>query len=268
MSDYFAPTAAIRRINAEPAIALGAGRALLCQVAHPAVARGVADHSTFRVDPFARLQATAEAMYAVVFGSAELAHAVGARVRRVHEYITGPGYRADDVENLLWVHATLCDSAVDAYTRFVGTIESDALEEYYDDMKRVGELFGIPRAALPEAWSDFRAYFDHVTETIEVTDVARAVARDVVHPPLPFAVGIALAPLAGVHRFLAVGTTPMRLREELGFTWGRPEQYTLDAVARLVRAGAVVTPRTLRVLPGAAAGRALLRQAAMNSSAT
>ena len=28
--------------------------------------------------------------------------ATGARVRRVHEFVTGPAYRANDVENLLW----------------------------------------------------------------------------------------------------------------------------------------------------------------------
>ena len=43
-------------LNREAMLLLGAGpRALLLQIAHPAVAAGVNDHSDFRADPWRRL---------------------------------------------------------------------------------------------------------------------------------------------------------------------------------------------------------------------
>jgi uncharacterized protein (DUF2236 family) len=42
------------------------GRALLMQVAHPKVAAGVAQHSDFQKDPFARLHRTMAAMWSIV----------------------------------------------------------------------------------------------------------------------------------------------------------------------------------------------------------
>ena len=67
--EYVAPTrlplgpgTLTRRINLEPVILLGGGRALLLQVAHPLVAAGVADHSDYRSDPWGRLVRTLETM--------------------------------------------------------------------------------------------------------------------------------------------------------------------------------------------------------------
>ena len=79
--DRFAPDSVIRRVNAEPAVGFGAGRALLLQLAHPAVAQGVQDHSEFKKNPFKRLQGTLEAVAGVVFGSRELGDGIGRRVR-------------------------------------------------------------------------------------------------------------------------------------------------------------------------------------------
>ena len=52
---FYGPDSMMWRINRE-AVLLGAGPcALLLQIAHPSVARGVAEHSTFESDPFSRL---------------------------------------------------------------------------------------------------------------------------------------------------------------------------------------------------------------------
>ena len=49
---------------------LGAGpRALLLQIAHPAVAAGVNDHSDFRADPWRRLAGTLRSYLTIVYGS-------------------------------------------------------------------------------------------------------------------------------------------------------------------------------------------------------
>ena len=44
----------LRRVSAEPVLLFGGGRALLLEIAHPLVAAGVAEHSSYRSDPFGR----------------------------------------------------------------------------------------------------------------------------------------------------------------------------------------------------------------------
>ena len=92
---------------------LGAGpRALLLQIAHPAVAAGVNDHSDFRADPWRRLAGTLRSYLTIVYGSTAAARAEIRRLNTLHRGITGPGYAARDPELSLWVHATLVDSTM------------------------------------------------------------------------------------------------------------------------------------------------------------
>jgi uncharacterized protein (DUF2236 family) len=219
VAEFFAKDSVIRRVNAEPAIMFGSGRALLLQVAHPVVAQGVADHSDFASAPFRRLQGTMEAMYAVVFGSQELAVNVGERIRQIHERIVGPTYRANDTDNLMWVHATLCDSALGAYRRLVGRLSPADSEAYYQQMMQVGEVFGVRRDAQPSTLAAFGEYFEHMTQTLTVSEVSRRLAAEIVRPSLPSVIGVPLAVPIATHRLVAIGTTPVPLREQLGLTW-------------------------------------------------
>ena len=155
MAPSFPRDAVIRRVSAEPAIALGAGRALLLQLANPAVAQGVQDHSEFKRNPFKRLQGTLEAMYGVVFGSEELADGIGRRVRWIHTFVVGPGYSANDPQHLLWVHATLFDTARRCYETYVGPLAPADLETYHEEMTTVAERFGCRRSAQPATCADF-----------------------------------------------------------------------------------------------------------------
>jgi uncharacterized protein (DUF2236 family) len=50
------------KVNAEPGIFAGGGRALLMQVAHPGVGAGVEQHSTYASDPWGRLFRTVDIM--------------------------------------------------------------------------------------------------------------------------------------------------------------------------------------------------------------
>ena len=101
------------------------------QIAHPLVAEGVDQHSSFRVDPWSRLQATLRSYLTIVYGSTPAARAEVARLRRRHAPIQGPvrevtaaarfgaAYSAADPDLSLWVHATLVDSTIVAYDRWL-----------------------------------------------------------------------------------------------------------------------------------------------------
>ena len=104
------------RLNREAMLLLGAGpRALLLQLAHPAVAAGVADHSDFRTDPWRRLAGTLRSYLTIVYGTTAAARAEIRRLNALHRGIVGPGYAARDPELSLWVHATLVDSTIAVY---------------------------------------------------------------------------------------------------------------------------------------------------------
>jgi len=146
------------RVNREAALLLGGGRALLMQVAHPQVAAGVAEHSDFEHDPLCRLNRTLELSLALTFGTPEEIRAAAERINRTHRRVTGTGYRALDPDLLLWVDATLIDSALLTYRTFVGPLDRSEAGRYYQEAKAIGALLGIPHRRYPESLADFEAY--------------------------------------------------------------------------------------------------------------
>src|SRR5258705_740566 len=109
----YGPTSEAWRLNREAMLLLGAGpRALLLQLAHPAVAAGVADHSDFRADPWRRLAGTLRSYLTIVYGSTAAARAEIRRLNALHPGIVGRCYSARDSDLSLWVHATLVESII------------------------------------------------------------------------------------------------------------------------------------------------------------
>jgi uncharacterized protein (DUF2236 family) len=259
--DNFPKGSMIRKVNIEPAIMFGAGRALVLQLAHPAVAQGVEDHSDFKGNPFKRLQGTLEATYAVVFGSQELAAGVGRRIRWIHDFVVGPGYAANDPMNLLWVHATLTDTALRCYTTLVEPLSDADQETYYQEMKGAAEVFGCPRSEQPATLADFRAYMDETIATIDVTDVGRDLAAFILDPTLPFGLHVPFKPVLGLQRRFTLGTIPPAIREQMGIEWTAADQARFERAEARVRGIFQRTPRAVRTAPNRLSNPLLLWQA-------
>src|SRR5262249_61384496 len=82
-----APTGITWTVHRERVLLAGWGRAILLQIAHPKVARGVAEHSAFTHERWGRvrrLRRTLDAMLALTFGSPKDADAVAARINGIH----------------------------------------------------------------------------------------------------------------------------------------------------------------------------------------
>ncbi len=215
--------AVMRRVGGELIVGLGGGRALLMQLAHPQVAAGVADHSGFESDPFGRLRRTLETMNTIVFGEEDEARLAARKLWAVHERVTGPTYRANDPELLMWVHATLVDTSLRLHARFMRSLAPRDAARYYEESMIVAELLGVPRDVQPPDLASFNEYVYDMVGSLEVTDTARQLADAVLHPRLPWVVepGLALA------RELTTGLLPRPLREQFGLTWDRNRKAAL-----------------------------------------
>jgi len=238
---YFAADGAARRVSRELALLLGGGRALLLQVAHPLVAAGVAEHSGYRENPWKRLEGTMNAVWAIVFGTRAQADRAARRVRAMHgkvhgnlpeamgRYPAGTPYSALDPELLLWVHATLVDTALLVHGRWVRPLSDAEQSAYYDEMKRCARLFGTPGDVIPETFAGFRAYMEGMLDGPDlcVTATARDIARSVMHPPLP----VPMRPAMQWSNLVTAGLMPEHLRRAYGLTWD-PARAALVAGSR------------------------------------
>jgi uncharacterized protein (DUF2236 family) len=234
MEGYFAPDGMAWRIGRELALLLGGGRALLLQVAHPSVAAGVSQHSDFRENPWKRLEGTMNAVWAVVFGSRTQADRAAARVRAMHSRVQGNAaagtpYSALDPELLMWVHATLVDTALLVYGQWVRPLDAEEQAGYYEEMKVVARLFGTPDQVMPSTLGDFRTYMQRMLDgpAIFAGETAREIAASVMHPPLP----LPLRPAMEAANLITAGLMPPRLRHEYGLRWD-PARAAIVAASR------------------------------------
>lgn len=271
MSDHglFGPDSITWRVNRESVLLLGGGRALLLQVAHPSVGAGVEQHSGYREDPWGRLFRTLDVTGRIVFGDSAEAERASRRLRGVHRRVrgtvtegrtAGAAYDAADHALLLWVWATLVESALLMYTRYVRPLKVADVEAYYEEQKRFLAACGAPAEVAPETFTDFIAWYDGMVEdALEVTPAAREVAAAVLRPrqlPLP------LRPVFEALNLATVGLLPPSLREGYGLTWGPQRERALGVSTAVVRRLMPALPSLVRDSPSARAAGRRLREAA------
>ena len=212
----FAQDRPIRRVHGDSSMFIGAIRALLLQSLHPLAMAAVAGHSGYRGDPWGRLQRTSYFLAVTTFGRAADAQEAIARVRAVHERITGIApdgrpYAASDPHLLTWVHIAEADSFLRAHTRFgVSALDQAGRDGYVADMAKIGAELGVPDPPRTEAElaDRIRAYRPELAATAEAREAARFL---LLAPPLP---AIARAPY-GVLAAAAVSLLPGWARRPL-----------------------------------------------------
>lgn len=258
MPGYFHDRSQIRRVQREHVVALAAGRTLLMQAAHPLAFEGFFAATTTLDDPYARLRRTGEVIDAVVFGSQVEADRQTARVRRVHRAVrgrlaapagvfpAGTPWAADDPELLLWIIATLADSGLVVYERYVGALSAGERDAYWHDYRVMGALFGLEPDDMPSGFREFEDYLRTMLggDTLHVTAAARDVATAVIlRPPVP----LAMRPLVELANAITVGLLPATLRREYRLSWDPLRGLALRAGSEYSRRLLLpVLPRRLR----------------------
>lgn len=209
----------MREIAAEGILIAAGGRAILLQVAHPAVGRGVARHSDFADRPLDRLRATMTYVYAVVYGTAREERAVKRRVGAAHAPVHGdasgdaPAYDAFDPALQLWVAATLYDSAITMYELVFGPLDAASADRIYREYAVLGTALQVPADAWPADRAAFARYWREGLDALRVGPDARGIARDLLEarnaPPW-------LRALMPAVRRVTVALLPQRARDAYG----------------------------------------------------
>ncbi|MHC2534025.1 hypothetical protein ACVJMY_003594 [Bradyrhizobium diazoefficiens] len=189
VAGVFGPSSVTWRIDREAVIFLGAGRALLLQLAHPWVAAAIAEHSRTLTDPIGRFHRTFDIVFAMVFGSLDRALLSSRQLYRRHSMIVGEmpetvgpfaagsRYCANDIPSLRWVHATLVETGLMAHDLVLPQLSVEERERYWTEGRLFGALFGLTGDDLPADWSGFAAYTAAMVQS-ETLTVSPAGARD------------------------------------------------------------------------------------------
>jgi uncharacterized protein (DUF2236 family) len=221
------------KVNREMIVVAGWGRAILLQLAHPAVAAGVHGHSTFRGSlrsSVRRLHSTVGAMLSITFGDTDTMIATAADINTIHDRVrghvpSGAPYSAHDDDLQRWVHATLIESIPLTYERFVGPLSRDERDQYCTEATIMEPLLGMPTGWLPRNAAQLDAYMREMLSNggLIVTDTSRALARAVLYPP-----NWRVAwPAFRAVQLLTIESLPPAIRDAYGFQWHARDERAL-----------------------------------------
>jgi uncharacterized protein (DUF2236 family) len=252
----FGPASVTWRVDREAAVFLGAGRALLLQLAHPWVAAAIADQSPVLADPLGRFHRTFNVMYTMVFGTPDQALSIARRLHRRHAMVVGvlptaigpfaagSPYHANEVSALRWVHATLVETALLAHDLVLPALSDDAHERYWSEARLYAALFGIPADGLAPDWKSFLAYREAMTESdvLTVSPAARDIAQKIfsgaatrIRPPTWY-------------RALTAQLLPVRLRMAFELPLGEVERRSASRALTWMRRTYPLLPDRLRTV--------------------
>jgi uncharacterized protein (DUF2236 family) len=261
----FTDDSLLRQVVGDRMTGLSGPRALLLMAAHPVAFEGFFAHTGALDDPYARLQRTAVVMNAVAFGSREEAERLTRRVRAMHRRVrgslredagrfgAGTPYRGDDPELLLWILASLADSAMLVYSKYVRRLGGEERDALWRDYRVVGRHFGLAADEMPADAGAFDAYMAGMLASgdLWVSDRARELAVDIVlRPPVP----ARLRPLLELVNQITFGLLPSSVRRMYGFSWDPLRALALHGGAEYLKRVVVpVLPERMRLLPVARA---------------
>jgi uncharacterized protein (DUF2236 family) len=247
-----------RRVHGERSVGLLYGqRALLIGALEPLTYTGTMLSTAAGGHPFARLAHTAKVQETVFLGTrAEAGKALGA-VHRLHERIkgelpvaagahaAGSSYSAFDPELMLWTLAVIADSGRAMYEAMVGPLSAEERQDLWQDYVRFGELFGLPRSAVPGSYREFSAWWEGklASPDLHATDHALEMAPLVTfRQPVPLPARLNLE----TQNLIIKGTLPPRVREIFGIRWSSAHEASFRSVTAAHRRARPALPRRLR----------------------
>lgn len=253
----------IEDVSAEALLLIGGARAILLQLANPAVGHGVAEHSDFRDRPLDRLHGTLTYLYVIVYGTEAERRLIARRVGEAHARVrsdparpaqhpaaAGPpdarapiSYDARDPTLQLWVAATLYDTAMRVRELVHGPLSPSDAESLLRDYAIVGTALGIPSRLWPATTAEFDAYWTRCEADLSVDAVTAGVATALLHPTsVPWWAKLLMPSV----RVVTAGLLSPELRAAYGLDL-EPRRYA--RVMRVLRAVYPRLPELIRHAP-------------------
>jgi len=256
---FYGPRSVSWQVHGELTVLFGGARALLMQSAHPLVIAGARETGFYRRSPWKRLNRTLLLTYTVTFGTKAEARAAAGHINEVHrrvrgiDPVTGQAYHGLDPDLLLWVHATLVQSALLFEKLTVGKLDAAGRQRFHEEQMLAAELFELPREKIPPTVEALEEYVGDMVagDSLIVTEAAREVARLFRQFP-PEA---EWRPVLRAIAHWGFATLPPRLREDYGAPWGPLREAGIRASLAGLRLIRPAIPRRYRRLMMAESAR-------------
>lgn len=163
---FFGPDSITWTIHSHPVALVGLIRNTLYSALLSEVSQALVEHGKTLIDPIARGQETAYALYTMVFGDTAEATRAGqytqgkhAKVKG-HDPVSGTEYAPLRTDLAIAAHGIIWESYLIPYETYVAKLTDAEREQYWCEGFAQAELIGIEPAVLPQTWQDWRSYFD------------------------------------------------------------------------------------------------------------
>ena len=158
-------------------------RAVGLQMLHPAIARGIREHSRTPRHIWMHARHTVPQLVAIAYADRDLSSVI----RFGHEGVKGRDdrgtrYHALNPDIFFFQHATYVDTLVTMIETFIRPLAADERERLYRDCSTWYRRYGISTRAMPQTWSEFEEYFRDACAELRVGDDAEYYRSQVVRP--------------------------------------------------------------------------------------
>jgi len=182
--------ALLKRLTGEQSLLSGASfAAVLLQIAHPGVGKGVGLHSDFDERVLERTNNTAMYVFSTIHGTPEERQAIRKFVTRKHARVydnkdrNKRTYSALDPKLQLWVAATGFGTTMIAREMAGVPLSPEEQEQALQEFSTVGTGLQVPLEMWPRTVKDFWEYWDHVVQNeLEMTEPCRNTAYKLFNP--------------------------------------------------------------------------------------
>lgn len=244
---------ALQKVARENISYFGGAAAILLQIAHPRVGKGVSEHSQFATRTISRTQYTQMYIYAMIFGTPDEKAAMKAFVDKAHSRVKGgegkDAYNARDPELQLWVAVTIYVAMINGYESIHGPLPPKEAELVYQAFSVMGTALQVPSEMWPADIDSFNMYWNDMVENrLHVSPGVRNVMHDLFNPQgLP----LLLRPIVAVMiplliRLIAIEQLPPNVREQYGLKSTRTSRALSSMFMSTVEATYPLTPKFIR----------------------